>query len=293
MGVSTTTNRVLTNGDGSTTAFSFPYYFFDQTDLDVFLYDTTAFTITPQVLSTHYTISGSVNYQGIYSSGGTVNFLSAPANTKVAVIVRAGLLEQTFAIQENGSIPSQALVQQLDYLTLLVQRLQDQISRVPIVPDGVGVAWSGALPDSIADQPGKVICVNASGNGFDLSDGQWNSVTYAYSDLQIAATTNSKLVIALPANTLLTGLFAKISTGFAGTSISAIVGGIGISSDHSYFMSPLDMSTGNNSDGSSSFYLGSFSGSTNINLYVTATGANLSQLSIGSITLFYKTEALA
>lgn len=294
MGVSTTTNRVLYNGDGSTTSFSFPYYFFHQSDLLVFLYNTVTNAISTMVLNTDYSISGTANYQGIYPSGANVVFNTAPTNSpqEVVVIVRAGTLEQLFSLSENGPIPSATLVQQLDYLTLLVQRLQDQINLVPIVPDGVGVSWSNELPATIAAQPGAFLCVNSNGNGFTLANGQWNSTVIPYATIQTAALTNSALILALPSNVLLTGLFMVTTAGFSGSGISSIVASIGTASDNSYFTSTSSIASANAWDGGSDFYLGSLTASTNINAYFTAVGANLSSLSAGSLTVFYKTEAL-
>ena len=67
MTISTTTSRVSTAGDGSATAFSFPYLFFDNNDLQVTLVVDSTGVETVKTITTHYTVVGA----GI-AAGGTV-----------------------------------------------------------------------------------------------------------------------------------------------------------------------------------------------------------------------------
>lgn len=166
MGVSTTTNTVIDSGDGSTLAFSFPFYFFVKADLFVYIFDTVAKTIALKILGTDYTISGTPNAQGLYDNGGTVNFIAAPASTEKAVISRFPIETQTYALLQNGSISSTALVQQFDKLTLLIQSLQDQINRCVQFPAGFAPIFDPTLPpDTIA---GDAIVVNTGNSGFEF-----------------------------------------------------------------------------------------------------------------------------
>jgi hypothetical protein len=57
MSLSSTTNRISYSGNGSTTAFSFPYYFLEAGDLKVVLVSS-AGAETVQTLTTHYTVTG-------------------------------------------------------------------------------------------------------------------------------------------------------------------------------------------------------------------------------------------
>lgn len=175
MGLSSITNRVAYQGNGSSTVFAFPYYFFSQSDLAVYLFDINSSVIYPQVLNTNYTVGGSVNSQGVYPSGGNVIMNSSfPSNLDI-IITRSPALVQNFVLNQNGPINSLALVQQFDYLTTLVQRLQDEVSRSVILPDGMGPingsTFSTVLPSNIS-QPGvsgnQVLAINSGATGFTL-----------------------------------------------------------------------------------------------------------------------------
>ncbi len=170
MGVSSTTNRVTLVGNGVSTSFAFPYYFFRQADLIVYIYDTLLGGITgPYILNTDYTITGSVNYQGLYASGGAVVFSSyVPLVTDKVIITRAPIQQQNYALLQGGTIPSAATVQQFDYLTLLIQRLQDEVSRCVQLPDGMGSPFTNTLPANIALSAGFSPLVNPTGNGWVL-----------------------------------------------------------------------------------------------------------------------------
>lgn len=171
MGVSSTINRVALAGNGSSQTFGFPYYFFRQSDLVVYVYDTLLGGVTgPLVLNTDYTVSGTPNAQGLYQSGANVVFSTyVPLTTDIVLIIRNPIQQQNLSILYGQTIPSAALVQQMDYLTLLIQRLQDEVSRCIQVPDGTGVAFSGALPSDLALDPGTVPAVNSAGNGWTLA----------------------------------------------------------------------------------------------------------------------------
>jgi hypothetical protein len=90
MTISTLIASTRTVGNGATTAFSFPYHFFENGDLLVYLEVTATGVATLQTISTHYTVAGADD-----PSGGTVTFLSAPTSAQTVVIVRKPDLEQT------------------------------------------------------------------------------------------------------------------------------------------------------------------------------------------------------
>lgn len=154
MGVSSTTNRQAPYiGDGSSTVFPYPFYFFTPADLAVYLYDTGSSVVFPQALNTNYTVSGNVNSQGVFPSGGSVVMNSAfPSNLQL-IITRSPAQKQNYVLNQNGQINSLALVQQFDYLTTLVQRLQDEVSRAVQLPDGLGILnntqFNQVLPQGI------------------------------------------------------------------------------------------------------------------------------------------------
>lgn len=176
MGISTTTNRVSYLGDGVTQAFSFPYYFAKSADLLVYqYYAPITLPITPPVitqltLGTDYTISGTV-INGLYSGGGTVNTTAVPDTDTSIVITRDPIEQQNFALLYGGIIPSVPLVNELDYLTILVQRLRDLASRAVALADGdVESDFALALPPGMSGQESMLLGTNEAGNGWELVD---------------------------------------------------------------------------------------------------------------------------
>lgn len=168
MGVSGTTNRATFSGDGSTTAFSFPYYCFAKADVKVYTYVTATGVASLKALTTDYVINTAADAQGVYGSGLTVTFNSAPASGTTVVIYRNPTQTQTYSLSQNGIISALATVQQFDYLTLLVQRLQDLSTRSVRLSDGVGATFDPTIPATVALNPGAALVVNSSGNGIDL-----------------------------------------------------------------------------------------------------------------------------
>lgn len=292
MGVSSTTNRVAYSGDGSTQTFAFAFYFFDPTDMLVFIYDTLTGGITEFILNTDYTISGTPNSQGLYPSGANIVLSSyTPVSTDRIVIVRDPPEEQDYSLLHNQNISSLALVQQLDYVTLLIQRLQDKVGRAILLPDGLGSVFDTTLPDTIAVQPGSFPQVNDTGDGLVLSNtSMWQKKVISYTDLQTGSTSNTATILSLPPGAVLTGLFVKHTTAFVGTLITDVIANIGIASDHARFIENFDLfqSVSDTAfDNVTLNYLNSWASSTNIILQAISTGANLSALSAGSVTVYY------
>lgn len=322
MGVSSTANRVGYTGNGATTSFAFPYYFFNLIDLVVYLYDTVTGTATLQVVVTNYTITATPNSQGVYPSGGSIVFGIAPTATQIISIFRNPTQNQIYSLGQFGSISSTALVQQLDYLTLLCQRLEDKVSRAVMIPDGMGATFNNNLPASMALPVNYTnpLIINAAGNGFDLglsASGSvaaaaasataaassataaantaaaigWQKVSFSYASLQTAATTNTITAFSLPALNTLNGLLVKHTTAFSGGSISAIQAQLGIAADHGKFIDNFDAFQGVADTAFESVmtqYLSSFTSPANITLTLNSTGANLSALTAGSIDIYYR-----
>lgn len=294
MGVSSTTNRATYAGNGSTTAFSFPYYTFFQTDLLVYVYDTLLGGVTTYTLGIGFTVSGTANFQGIYPNGVTVTFSAyVPLTTDIVVIIRSPNETQTFNILENGIIPSTTLVQQMDYLTLLIQRLEDQVSRSLMLSDGTGEIFSGALPTNIALLAGSYLQVNPSGNGITLTPGgqTWQSVTVPYSSLTNVSLSEQVSLFTLPAGAMLTGLFIKHTQSFSGSGITDVYAQLGTVGTPGQFIPDFDVyqAIGDQVyDNIALNYLASWANATVIYANFVATGANLSALTQGSVTIWYQ-----
>lgn len=188
MGISSTINRVIYSCDGSSTIFPFPYEFFNTIDLKVYLFDTSAANSIIQLLGTNYTVSGGINSQGVYTGGGSVILASAAPTGIEVVIYRDPAQVQNYSLSQNGQINSLALVQEFDYQTLLLQRLNDHATRAVRLSSGLGtvngISFNPILPDKIvlASSAYAPIIVNSGATGFDLgmvATGPSGPISYA------------------------------------------------------------------------------------------------------------------
>lgn len=153
MTVSTTVSRVEYTGNGSTTAFSVPFYFLANGDLKVFQAGVL------KTITTHYTVAGAGN-----PAGGTVTFLTAPANGVSVVIFRDPALTQETDYPPNDPFPAESHERALDRLTMIAQRLKDRMDRAAVLPDS---DVSGASPELPAPVANKGLRWNSAGTGLE------------------------------------------------------------------------------------------------------------------------------
>ena len=138
MTISTTGNRTATSGNGVTTAFSFPYYFALQTDLQVFVVTTATGASVTLTLSTDYTVTGA----GV-PSGGTVTAVVPPATGTNLVIVRTVSLLQATSWPNNTAFDGPTVEAAIDKLTIEAQQVSNALGRSPALGiadiDGSGI----------------------------------------------------------------------------------------------------------------------------------------------------------
>lgn len=123
MTISTTASRISYNGNGSTTAFSFPYRFLTNADLTVIKVaaDGTETTLT---LNTNYTVTGADD-----DAGGTVTVSVAPLSGQRLVIYRSVSITQEVDYITGDAFPAETHERALDRLTMVAQQHQDAIDR--------------------------------------------------------------------------------------------------------------------------------------------------------------------
>ncbi|MCK1367613.1 hypothetical protein [Bradyrhizobium sp. 62] len=148
MTIASQTSRISYNGDGSTTAFSVPFYFAANADLVVYLRDAGG-NSTLQVLGTNYNLTGAT-----LSAGGTCTFITAPANTYSVVIYRDPALTQTTSYNNNDPFPAKSHELALDKALTIDQRTRDLVTRSMHLSDGDDIA-DMAIP-TIEIRKGKV-----------------------------------------------------------------------------------------------------------------------------------------
>ena len=143
--------RIQYTGDGSQTAFTYPFPIFVDADMEVYE-DTTLKTLT-----THYTVSGAGN-----SSGGTVTFVTAPANGITVTLKRNIAIARTSDFQESGEFRSKVINDELDTLTASLQQVDDGVSR-SLRLSATDSATSLELPDK-ATRSSKYLGFDANGD---------------------------------------------------------------------------------------------------------------------------------
>lgn len=172
MTISNETNRIQYNGNGVTTAFAFPYYFFATSDLVVILTDTTTSTDTTQVIGTDYTASGTL-IDGVYSSGGTITFNTVPASGKRITIYRELTYTQETDYTNVDAFPEEAHEQALDRLTILTQQIKDDLKRSLLLPTSTTLSGL-TIPSPEAN---KYLGWNATANNLENKETVEVSVT--------------------------------------------------------------------------------------------------------------------
>jgi hypothetical protein len=200
MTVASQITKVSYSGNGSTTAFTVPFYFLENTHLKVTYRNNTTGDETVKVLTTDYTVSGAGSV-----SGGTVTMLSAPALGITVVIQRNVPLTQETDYQPNDPFPAQTHEMALDKLTMEAQQIQEQVSR-SIKLSTTNTMTSTEFTVGAADRANKVLGFDSNG---ELSVAQelgtyrsgWTTgVNYKQRDL-IKDTTNANIYICLVGHT--------------------------------------------------------------------------------------------
>lgn len=149
MTVTTTNNRITYTGDGSTTAFPFPYLFLANTDIQVY--------VGTVKQTTGFTVTGAGD-----SSGGTVTFTTAPAAAASIVLYRDPDTLQSTALPANGPFPAKSVETAVDKAMLGLQRVRELLARAFTLPDNDTSGASTVLPSPVASQ---VIGWNDAGTG--------------------------------------------------------------------------------------------------------------------------------
>ena len=146
MTLSTTLLKKQYVGNGVTKDFAFPYKFPADTDLIVTLTDT-AGVETVKVLNTDYTVAG----EGTESSG-VVSMVVEPASGEVLTIYRLLPLLQTADLTNQQAYFLATLEDALDRLTMMIQQIDDGLSRAVRVAASVYPAVNTELPNPEASK---------------------------------------------------------------------------------------------------------------------------------------------
>ena len=139
MTVSSDLNRKDYAGDGVTlTPFSFPYYFFADSDLKVTKVVTATGVETTLVLNTDYTVAGAGDMgTPTTSPGGFISLTPAhgalPVGTNLTIIREVPALQPLDYI-DNDTFPAESHEKGLDRLTMICQQILEKLKRSLLLP---------------------------------------------------------------------------------------------------------------------------------------------------------------
>lgn len=199
MTVSSATNRVSYNGNGSTTVFAYTFKIFDEDDLTVIIRAANG-TETTKTITTHYTVSGVGN-----SGGGNVTMLTAPASGETLVIIRELDLVQELDIVPNDPFPASSVEDALDKLTFMVQQHEETLGRT-IKASKTNTITGSEFTISAADRANKVFAFDSSGNVSITQElgtyrGNWAASTAYYQRDLVKDTSTNNIFICITAHT--------------------------------------------------------------------------------------------
>jgi len=199
MTVSSATNRVSYNGNGSTTVFAYTFKIFDEDDLTVIIRAANG-TETTKTITTHYTVSGVGN-----SGGGNVTMLTAPASGETLVIIRELDLVQELDIVPNDPFPASSVEDALDKLTFMVHQHEETLGRT-IKASKTNTITGSEFTISAADRANKVFAFDSSGNVSIAQElgtyrGNWAASTAYYQRDLVKDTSTNNIFICITAHT--------------------------------------------------------------------------------------------
>ena len=166
MTIASTVRQNVATANGSTDVFNYTFKIIDETDL---LVETALNGVSAtKALNTDYTVTG-VGETG----GGTVTFLSMPANNTVISISRVRPLTQLTDIRNQGEFYPEIHEDAFDHLVMISQQVNADAKRSVRLPSVVDpTTFDATLPVDIATQTGKPILVNSTGDGFEMGPSQ-------------------------------------------------------------------------------------------------------------------------
>lgn len=166
MSISSTTNRNNYTGNGVTTSYAYSFKITDESHLRVTTYVPSTETFAVKVLTTHYTVTAATVGE---TSGGTIAFLSAPANGTKVTIRRVVPFKQETDIRNQGAYYPDVIEDEFDQLVMLDQQQDDEIDRSIKFPDTTIIStFDVNLPSALVGSASCTLVTNAAGDAFDI-----------------------------------------------------------------------------------------------------------------------------
>jgi hypothetical protein len=172
MTVSNSTYRVSYNGDGSTTSFSIPFYFINNSDLSVTKQNTDG-SETTFVLGSDYNLTGAGDL-----AGGTLTTTGTLASGEKITIERDAQFTQSTDYEPFGRFPAETLEQNVDKLTMLAQQVKALTDRAYLL-DRTTSFLNSSIEEPV---PGSYLRYDASGNIINGGSTVTSTNNYLYPD---------------------------------------------------------------------------------------------------------------
>lgn len=156
MSVSTTLNKVIYTGNGTTTVFGYTFYVLDEDDITLYLVDVA--TEVQTLITTNFTLSPTGG--SFPATGGTVTYPAVgtplPSTKKIVILRETDLLQPT-VLPTNTSLKPKVIEMSLDRATMGIQQVAEEVERC--VKVGVG---SGTDPDNLLTQISNSVSQSAA-----------------------------------------------------------------------------------------------------------------------------------
>ena len=165
MTISSTTVKNSYSGDGSTSAFSYTFKIFANSDLQVIIRSSTG-AETVKTITTHYTVSGAGD-----ANGGSVTFTSEniPASGETVVIRRAVPQTQSIDYIANDPFPAESHEEGLDRSMMTIQQMQEELDRSFKV-SRTNTISSSEFTDNASTRASKTLGFDSSGDLTTVAD---------------------------------------------------------------------------------------------------------------------------
>lgn len=160
MTISTTTFFITYTGNGSTTAFTFPFVPDAAAYLVVYLTNLSTGVVTILDPSTYTVVINAPPTGGLWGIGGTVTYpnIGSPLTSSYSITIqRAVPYEQLISISNQGAFYPQAVEQALDILEMQIQQLAGNSQFVLLGNQGTVLAGNGATIDATFQNLGSLI----------------------------------------------------------------------------------------------------------------------------------------
>lgn len=182
MTVSDTTTKERYTASGASATFAYNHPFIDANQLLVTKLPPASTTETTLTYPADFTISGTPDASGWYSSGANIVLTSTPTAGTVVVIDRDTDLTQTAGYGTSTKFPSATHEKALDKIILIVQELKRLINRSVLLPVTSALS-SLSLPNPDA---GKALVWNATEDGLENSSVDLEGIATSVAGLDAA-----------------------------------------------------------------------------------------------------------